>query len=55
MSKVKNLLSVLEPIEEDITLFGGEKFSTGIVVLPVLTKLKKGLLLMKNIPFILLN
>ena len=43
MSKVKNLLSVLEPIEEDITLFGGEKFSTGIVVLPVLTKLKKRL------------
>ena len=43
MSKVKNLLSVLEPIEEDITLFGGEKFSTGIVVLPVLTKLNKRL------------
>ena len=43
MSKVKNLLSVLEPIEEDITLLGGEKFSTGIVVLPVLTKLNKRL------------
>ena len=41
--KVKYILSVLEPIEEDITLFGGEKFSTGIVVLPVLTKLKKRL------------
>ena len=39
--KVKNLLSVLKSIEEDITLLGGEKFSTGSVVLPVLNKLNK--------------
>ena len=50
MRKVKNLLSVLEPIEEDITLLGGEKFSTGSVVLPVLNKLNKRLAPDENDP-----
>ena len=43
VNKVKEVLKVLEPIEEDITLLGGEKFSTGSSVLPVLNKLKKRL------------
>ena len=43
MNKVKEVIKVLEPIEEDITLLGGEKFSTGSAVLPVLNKLKKRL------------
>ena len=40
---MKEVIKVLEPIEEDITLLGGEKFSTGSAVLPVLNKLKKRL------------
>ena len=43
VNKVKEVLKVLEPIEEDITLLGGVKFSTGSAVLPVLNKVKKRL------------
>ena len=43
VKKVKEVLKVLEPIEEDITLLGGEKFATGSTVLPVLKKLRKRL------------
>ena len=48
---MRKVLSELEPIEEDITLLGGEKFSTGSVVLPVLHKLNKRLASDENDPF----
>ena len=50
VKKVNEVLKVIEPIEEDITLLGGEKFATGSAVLPVLHKLKKRLAPDENDP-----
>jgi hypothetical protein len=41
--KLKAVLKVIDSIEEDITLLGGETYSTGSAVLPVLNKLNKRL------------
>ena len=50
VKKMKELVKVLDPLEEGITLLGGEKYCTGSVVLPYIKNFKKVLQPNENDP-----